>query len=67
MSVNELLEAHRNEHDDIDEKWNVMKSALCKAAETELGLSSSRQPDWFRDSSTEIRSLEIRYQLWSLK
>ena len=38
MSVNEQLEAHWNEHDGIDEKWNVMKSALCKAAETELGV-----------------------------
>ena len=26
MSVNEQLEAHRNEHNDIHEKWNVMKS-----------------------------------------
>ena len=40
---------------------------MCKAAETELGLSSSRQPGWFRDSSTEVRPLlEERNRMYSL-
>ena len=64
ITVGELL---RTEDDTIGGKWDTLRSALCKGAETELDYSSSRQPDWFRDSATTIKPLsEKRNRLYSL-
>lgn len=34
----------------VEDKWQVMKSALCDAAEYILGTASTRQADWFVES-----------------
>ena len=51
----------------IQEKWNTLKRALSDAAEADLGHSKRRQPDWFQDNSSKIRSLiEKRNKMYSL-
>ena len=37
--------------------FKKMKGALCEVARADLGYSNRRQPDWFQDSATKIRSL----------
>ena len=65
--MDELLRTFWNEDDTIGGKWDTLRSALCKGAETVLDYSNSRQPDWFRDCATTIkRLLEKRNRLYSL-
>ena len=35
----------------VEEKWEVMKSALCDAARSTLGTSSRKKVDWFEENA----------------
>ena len=51
----------------VEEKWEVMKSALCEAAGSILGSANKRQEDWFRENETQLRPLfEERSRLYAL-
>ena len=51
----------------VEEKWARMKNALCESAKAELGHEDRRQPDWFRESETDLRPLIAeRNQLYAL-
>ena len=51
----------------VEEKWDVMKSALCEAAGSVLGSASKRQADWFRENEALLRPLfEERSRLYAL-
>ena len=51
----------------VEEKWEVMKSALCEAAGSILGSASKRQADWFRENEAQLRLLfEERSRLYVL-
>lgn len=51
----------------VEEKWEVMKSALCEAAGSILGSANKRQADWFRENETQLRPLfEERSRLYAL-
>ena len=39
------------------EKWEVLKSALCDTASSIVGHAHKREADWFRDSEAELRPL----------
>ena len=41
----------------VEEKWNVMKTALCETASSVLGTARKRQADWFRESNDRLRPL----------
>ena len=41
----------------VEEKWNVMKTALCETASSVLGTACKRQADWFRESDDDLRPL----------
>ena len=36
MGVDELLKANWHENDNVQEKWNVLKFAVCEGTEAEL-------------------------------
>ena len=40
-----------------EEKWDILKSALCDGAEAVLGYEDRKQPDWFRESETAFKPL----------
>ena len=49
------------------EKWARMKTALCESTKAELGHEDRRQPDWFRESESDLRPLTAaRNQLYAL-
>ena len=49
----------------IQEKWEVLRSALTDAAKSALGVEKRRQPDWFRDSANSLEpTLQKRNQLY---
>ena len=51
----------------VEEKWKVMKTALCETAPSVLGTACKRQVDWFRESSDGLRPLfEERNRLHAL-
>ena len=67
MTVDEMIRNNWSDDSSIQEKWNTLKSALSDAAEADLGHSKRRQPDWFQDNSSKIRSLiEKRNKMYSL-
>ena len=39
------------------EKWEVLRSALCDTASSIVGHAHKREADWFRDSEAELRPL----------
>ena len=41
----------------VEEKWDVMKSALCEAAGSILGSARKRQADWFRENEAVLKPL----------
>ena len=41
----------------VEEKWDVMKSALCEAAGSILGSARKRHADWFRESEAVLKPL----------
>ena len=41
----------------VEEKWNVMKTALCETASSVLGTACKRQVDSFRESDDDLRPL----------
>jgi hypothetical protein len=42
---------------DVEEKWSVMKKAMCDAARTVLGLAKKSHPDWYVESQSELKPL----------
>ena len=46
--------------DTVEEKWKVVKTALCESAGHVLGYAWRKQPDWFRDSETVIEAATFR-------
>lgn len=44
-TVEDKLQANWTTDNDIEEKWNVLKSALCKGARLELGYNKKRHPE----------------------
>ena len=48
-----------------EEKWNLLKSTLCEAAESTLGKQTRRNPDWFVESAPKLKPLfDKRNQLY---
>ena len=37
--------------------WNMLKNAFCDAGKDELGCENRKQPDWFRESETDLKPL----------
>ena len=51
---------------DIEEKWSVVKAALCEAAQSILGNECSKHPDWFREKAATLKPLlEKRNKLYT--
>ena len=51
----------------MEEKWEVMKTALCETSTSVLGTACKRQADWFRESGDGLRPLfEERNRLHAL-
>ena len=51
----------------VEMKWDILKTVLCDGAKAELGYENRKQPDWFRDSETDLKRLiEERYRLFAL-
>ena len=52
----------------VEERWEVMHSALLESADELLGYEKSRQPDWFQESADERRPQLLRrnngYDRW---
>ena len=46
-----------NSKGSVEEKWDVMKSALCEAASSILGSARKRQADWFRKNEAVLKAL----------
>ena len=42
---------------DIEEKWALIKSVLCEAAETALGKEKKKYPDWFKENLPRLKPL----------
>ena len=38
----------------VEDKWQKIRSALITTSDELLGLASSRQPDWFKESESEL-------------
>lgn len=52
--------------EDIEEKWSVVKSALCEAAQSILGNECRKHPDWFREKAATLKPLlEKRNKLYT--
>ena len=48
------------------EKWEALKSALCKSAEALLGIEDRRHPDWFCESAGRLKPvLQRRNELYT--
>ena len=45
------------EEGSVEEQWQVMKSALCKAANSTLGTSLRKKADWFEESAGVLRPM----------
>ena len=45
------------EEGSVEEQWQVMKSALCKAADSTLGTSLRKKADWFEESAGVLRPM----------
>ena len=43
MGVDEPLKAKWQENDNVQEKWNILKCALCERAEAELGFVKNKK------------------------
>ena len=41
----------------MEEKWQVIKSALCEAANSTLGTSLRKKADWFEESVGVLKPL----------
>ena len=51
----------------VEERWEVMHSAILESADELLGYEKSRQPDWFQESVDELRPQQRRnnaYDIW---
>ena len=57
-----------NSKGSVEEKWDVMKSALCESASSILGSARKRQADWFRKNEVVLKPLfeesSILHALW---
>ena len=66
--VEQELQTKWDETSSVQEKWDTLKSALCDGAKTELGYEDRKQPDWFRESENDLKSLFSEknrlYVLW---
>ena len=66
--VEQELQTKWDETSIVQEKWDTLKSALCDGAKTELGYEDRKQPDWFRESEKDLKSLFSErnrlYVLW---
>ena len=45
------------EEGSVEEQWQVMKSALCEAANSTLGTSLRKKADWFEESAGVLRPM----------
>ena len=45
------------EEGSVEEQWQVMKSALCEAANSTLGTSLRKKADWFEESTGVLRPM----------
>ncbi len=41
----------------VQEKWKVMRDAMCSVAKSILGVARGRKTDWFRESGNVLRPL----------
>ena len=66
--VEQELQTKWDETSTVQEKWDKLKSALCDGTKTELGYEDRKQPDWFRESEKDLKSLFSErnrlYVLW---
>ncbi len=51
VCVSKRLKEKWCERGTVEEKWEVMKSALCVAAKSTLGTSSQKKVDWFEEKA----------------
>ena len=51
------LKSKRKNEGSAEEKWNLLKSTLCEAAESTLGKQTRRNPDWFVESAPKLKPL----------
>ena len=50
----------------VEEKWEVMKAALCESAQLLLGRTKRRDPDWFQESIQILKPfLEERNRMYA--
>ena len=65
-AVSDAMERNCDQAATVQEKWKVLRDAMCSAARSKLGQGGRREPDWFRDSESVLRPLfERRRQLFS--
>ena len=66
--VEQELQTKWDETSAVQEKWDTLKTALCDGAKAELGYEDKKQPDWFRESEKDLKSLFSErnrlYVLW---
>ena len=55
LEVLERVTSAWPEEGTVEERWEVMRSALLESADELLGCEKSRQPDWFQESADELR------------
>ena len=61
------VRGYRKNDGTVEEKWKVMKTALCETAASVLGTACNRQEDWFMESGDGLRPLlEERNRLHAL-
>ena len=55
-----------NSQGTVEEKWAAIKTALCVSAKSILGSERKQQPDWYWESSAELKPLFVeRNRLYS--
>ncbi len=55
--VGEEVEGKWKNEADVEEKWEVIRDGLTKAAESVLGWEGRKQPDWFQENITTLQEL----------
>ena len=56
--IEEVLERATSawpEEGTVEERWEVLRSAMLESADELLGYETSRQPDWFQESADQLR------------
>jgi hypothetical protein len=52
--VCDKIESEWRSDDTVEEKWSVVKDALCDTASSVLGYGGRRQADWYWENEAEL-------------